>query len=327
MIDSYGRIIDYMRISITDRCNLRCRYCMPDPIPPAGGQELLTYEEIEQVCRAAAKEGVQKLKITGGEPLVRAGCSELVGRLKQIPGILQVTMTTNGILLRQYLPQLLKNGLDAVNISLDTRNPKVYEAITGTDGFTRVWESICQAQDSGCRVKINCVLLKGINDKEWRQMAALAREMPVDVRFIEMMPIGYGKRYGTVSNEWLLAVLKEEFPGLETDPNRHGNGPAVYYKMPGAKGSIGFISAMHGKFCQGCNRLRLTCGGKIKPCLCFADSVDLAPVLRKPDLDDRAKETQIRALLRQAAAAKPRQHRFEDAAQVTETGQMAQIGG
>lgn len=188
-------------------------------------------------------------------------------------------------------------------------------------------KSIGQAQDAGCRVKINCVLLKGINDKEWRQMAALTREMPVDVRFIEMMPIGYGKSYGMVSNEWLLTALKEDFPGLETDPKMHGNGPAVYYKIPGAKGSIGLISAMHGKFCQSCNRLRLTCGGKIKPCLCFADSVDLLQVLRKPDLDVRAKEAQIRALLRQAAAAKPRQHRFEDAAQVTEMGQMAQIGG
>ncbi len=264
MEDKYGRTINYIRISITDRCNLRCRYCMPQGAAFVPQEDLLTDQEIQQVCRAAARMGISMVKITGGEPLLREGCAELVGMLKRLPGIRQVTMTTNGILLHQYLLQLLANGLDAVNISLDTLSENTYAQMTGKPQLSRVLANIRLAGQAGLSVKLNCVLLKGVNDKEWHELAALTQKMPVDVRFIEMMPIGYGREYTPVSNEMLLKELYRIYPDLETDRRIHGNGPAVYYRIKDAQGSIGLISAI----------------GRLKPCLCFADSVDLGAVLR-----------------------------------------------
>lgn len=331
MIDRYGRTIDYLRISITDRCNLRCRYCMPDGIQAARAEEILSYEEIQTVCQAAARAGISRLKITGGEPLVRADCTHLIGMLKRIPGIRQVTLTTNGILLRQYLQQLSDSGLDAVNISLDTLSEQTYEQITGKKELAKVLENIRLAEKAGLKVKINCVLLRGINDGEWRELAALTKELQADVRFIEMMPIGYGKNFEPVSNITVLEQLYEIYPGLEKDESIHGNGPAVYYRIKGAKGSIGFISAVHGKFCDSCNRMRLTSFGKLKPCLCYADSVDLKQILRKgqekmSDKTVQPGEDLYRAFLL-AAKQKPQMHCFEGADGVTEKGQMVQIGG
>ncbi len=280
MKDSYGRIIDYMRISITDRCNLRCRYCMPEGISQVPMEEILTYEEIEELCRAASELGISRLKITGGEPLVRSGCPRLIGMLKKIPGIEQVTMTTNGALLKQYLPQLLDHGLDAVNISLDTLNPQIYQQITGKNQLHEVLAGIGQALKAGLTVKLNAVLQPGINSKEWLSLARLTTQYPLDVRFIEMMPIGCGRSYRPVSNQELLLRLKASYPDLRTDESIRGNGPAVYYQIPRAMGSVGFISALHGKFCSGCNRLRLTAQGKLKPCLCFEEEVDVMEILR-----------------------------------------------
>ena len=185
MKDQYGRIIDYMRISITDRCNLRCRYCMPEGVELVPMKNILSYEEIEMVCQAAAKAGIRKFKITGGEPLVRLGSPELIGKIMKIPGVEQVTMTTNGVLLSKYLPELLKNGLDAVNISLDTLIPEKYQEITGADELERVRKSIFMAEKSEIRVKINTVLQKGVNDEEWKSLAELAKKNKLDVRFIE----------------------------------------------------------------------------------------------------------------------------------------------
>ncbi len=286
MKDSYGRIIDYMRISITDRCNLRCRYCMPEGISQVPMEEILTYEEIEELCRAASELGISRLKITGGEPLVRSGCPRLIGMLKKIPGIEQVTMTTNGTLLKQYLPQLLDNGLDAVNISLDTLNPQIYQQITGKNQLHEVLAGIGQALKAGLTVKLNAVLQPGINSKEWLSLARLTTQYPLDVRFIEMMPIGCGRSYRPVSNQELLLRLKASYPDLRTDESIRGNGPAVYYRIPRAMGSVGFISALHGKFCSGCNRLRLTAQGKLKPCLCFEEEVDVMEILRGKEKKD-----------------------------------------
>lgn len=334
MIDRYGRKIDYMRISVTDRCNLRCRYCMPDGTTLVSMKDILTYEEIETVCRAAAKAGISKLKITGGEPLVRLGCAELAGRLKQIPGIRQVTMTTNGVLLRQYLPLLLENGLDAVNISLDTLKQERYQSITGKDELPNVLEAIREAAGTRLKVKINCVLLSGVNDGEWKALADLARTLRVDVRFIEMMPIGHGKDYEPVSNDVLLEKCREQYPDLEKDDQIHGNGPAVYYRIKGAAGSIGFISAIHGKFCGSCNRLRLTSRGRLKSCLCFGEDVDLMQILRGEEntlleegVKDALLEERLQDAFRQAVSFKPEGHRFEAPDGVTEKRTMVQIGG
>ena len=306
----YGRTINYIRISITDRCNLRCRYCMPQGAAFVPQEDLLTDQEIQQVCRAAARMGISMVKITGGEPLLREGCAELVGMLKRLPGIRQVTMTTNGILLHQYLLQLLANGLDAVNISLDTLSENTYAQMTGKPQLSRVLANIRLAGQAGLSVKLNCVLLKGVNDKEWHELAALTQKMPVDVRFIEMMPIGYGWEYTPVSNEMLLKELYRIYPDLETDRRIHGNGPAVYYRIKDAQGSIGLISAI----------------GRLKPCLCFADSVDLGAVLRGNMPEEKKQEALCQAFC-QALADKPRMHRFEVPGAVTEQAQMVQIGG
>lgn len=310
MKDKYGRTINYIRISITDRCNLRCRYCMPQGAAFVPQEDPLTDQEIQQVCRAAARMGISMVKITGGEPLLREGCAELVGMLKRLPGIRQVTMTTNGILLHQYLLQLLANGLDAVNISLDTLSENTYAQMTGKPQLSRVLANIRLAGQAGLSVKLNCVLLKGVNDKEWHELAALTQKMPVDVRFIEMMPIGYGREYTPVSNEMLLKELYRIYPDLETDRRIHGNGPAVYYRIKDAQGSIGLISAI----------------GRLKPCLCFADSVDLGAVLRGNMPEEKKQEALCQAFC-QALADKPRMHRFEVPGAVTEQAQMVQIGG
>ncbi len=339
MKDRFGRTIDYMRISITDRCNLRCRYCMPDTISPVPGEAILSYEEMETVCHAAARAGISRFKITGGEPLVREGCAGFIGRLKKIPGIRQVTMTTNGILLDRYLPQLLEHGLDAVNISLDTLNADVYEQITGRNELFRVLDNTGLAVDAGLPVKVNCVLIKGINDREWQELAELSRNLKIDIRFIEMMPIGHGKKFEPVYNDLLLKQLLEQYPDLEKDRRVHGNGPAVYYRLPGARGSIGFISAMHGKFCGSCNRLRLTSQGKLKPCLCYADSVDVRSILRGEvsveafgkNMDNHRinlnQEKELCEAISEAVSQKPGMHQFEAADGVTEQAWMAQIGG
>ncbi len=333
MRDGYGREIRYMRISITDRCNLRCRYCMPEGIKLSPMEEILTFEEIAAVCEAAAALGITRFKITGGEPLVRLGCPQLVGMLKGISGVEQVTLTTNGVLLGDYLDELLRNGLDAVNVSLDTLDAERFRQITGFDELGRVRESILSAVGRGVRVKINSVLQDGINAHEWETLAGLAKENPLDVRFIEMMPIGYGKKEKTIEGNKILSLLKEKYPGIQKDHRVHGNGPAEYYRIPGFAGGIGFIRAVHGQFCENCNRIRLTAKGELKPCLCYEDCVDVRSILRRPEVmtgEDRRKEAvseDIRAAICRAVHSKPRKHCFDVREQITEGRQMVQIGG
>lgn len=321
MKDLYGRTIDYMRISITDRCNLRCRYCMPDGIEWIPMDEILTYEQIETVCRVAVSLGINKFKITGGEPLVRKGCPELIGRMKQIPGVEQVTITTNGILLEEQLDRLILAGVDSVNVSLDTLDAEKFRQITGFDMLDRVEASIKSAVDKGLRVKINTVLQSGVNDDEWEGLMNLAKDHRLDVRFIEMMPIGYGKKSRMISNSDLLKQMKELYPEIELDEVRHGNGPAVYYKIPGFVGGIGFISAIHGKFCGNCNRIRMTSTGELKACLCYQESVSLRDAVRQGDLEE------VKRLLELTISKKPEMHCFEKVDSITESRQMVKIGG
>lgn len=321
MKDSFGREIDYMRISITDRCNLRCRYCMPDGISWIPMEEILTYEEIKAVVEEAAKLGIKKIKVTGGEPLVRLGCPALVGMLKEVPGIEQVTLTTNGVYLAEYAEELKRNGLDAVNVSLDTLDAERFEKITGRDGLDAVLEGIQAALKLQIPVKVNSVLQKEENANEWKALAELARHRKLDVRFIEMMPIGYGKRFEPVYNEVLLKKFKEEYGELEPDTRIHGNGPAVYYQIPGFEGSVGFISAIHGKFCDHCNRIRMTSTGDIKSCLCFEEQISVREALRAGDREE------VRRLMEAAISSKPAAHQFEKKEMITEKREMASIGG
>lgn len=321
MIDSYDRKINYMRISITDRCNLRCRYCMPYGIELMPMSEILTYENICDICKEAVELGITRFKITGGEPLVRKGCPDLIRMIKAIPGVEQVTMTTNGILLKEQLENLKNAGLDAINISLDSLDKERFHSITGFDQLEKVLDGIHLAVDYGFPVKINCVLQKGMNDEEWDKIAMLAKELPLDVRYIELMPIGDGHTEEGISNEELLSRFRHQYPSIEKDERIHGNGPAVYYKIPGWKGSIGLISAIHGKFCSQCNRIRMTSTGEIKPCLCFEESISIKEAAKSQD------KSEMKKILKQAILRKPQMHRFEETDQITEQKKMAQIGG
>ena len=323
MLDQYGRKIDYLRISVTDRCNLRCRYCMPEPMAAVRHEDILRYEEILRICRAAAKLGITKFKVTGGEPLVRAGCTEFIAALKKQPGTEQVTLTTNGLLLEKNLDALTAAGLDGVNISLDTTDNVRFRSITGytgdgADTLLRVLKACCA---NGLHTKINAVLLEE-TEADAPALAAIAAKLPVDVRFIELMPIGFGTAMKRVSPEDILAALKERWPDLTTTDEKRGNGPAHYYKSAVLLGRIGFIDAVSHKFCAECNRVRLTSTGQLKPCLCYADSADLRALIRGGCTDGELKDA-----LRAAVYAKPRAHCFDTNAVITEKHAMSQIGG
>lgn len=325
MLDSVGRSIHYLRLSVTDRCNLRCRYCMPDGVAKCSHGEILTYEECLRLAKLFAACGVDTVRVTGGEPLVRKGVEGLVAGLKTIPGIRRVTMTTNGVLLADALPALLDAGLDGVNISLDTLSPQTFVRITGRDEFDAVRRGISAALESGLPVKLNCVPQAGVNEDELEALAALAQEKPLQVRFIEMMPIGCGAALPCLSGPELLARLKCRWPQLvPLDAGCAallGDGPAVYYTAPGWRGSIGLIAAVHGKFCSGCNRVRLTGQGFLRPCLASETGADLRAPLRAG-----ASDAELLELIRAAIQAKPREHHFETAG-ATSTRGMYRIGG
>ena len=323
--DSYGREINYMRISITDRCNLRCCYCMPDGADWIPMKDILTYEEITAVCQEAVKLGITRFKITGGEPLVRRDCSKLIRMIKEIPGTEVVTLTTNGLLLGEQLESLMQAGLDAVNISLDTLDKEKYKQITGFDKLSVVLASITKAVESGIPVKINAVLQKGMNEEEWLPLTHLAKNLPLSVRFIEMMPIGYGNIPQSISNEELKDKIMRYYGNLTEDFRIYGNGPAVYYSIEGFKGNIGFISAIHGKFCNLCNRIRMTSTGDIKPCLCYEQRWVLKPALRMEHKEKR--QESIQKILIESIKNKPQMHCFEDVKSVSEKHFMGQIGG
>ena len=325
MLDQYGRKIDYLRISVTDRCNLRCRYCMPDGIRSVPMSEILTYEEICAVAGVASQLGIRVVKLTGGEPLVRIGVEKLVRSLKEIPGIEKVTMTTNGILLQEKLPALLEAGLDAVNISLDTTDRETYREITGADGLAAAMAAIEAAARTDLKVKVNAVSLD-LGEDNLRSLIGLTRSMPVDVRFIEMMPIGYGKQFPAIHHGKLMDLLQQVCPGLQEDRRAHGYGPAVYYTVPGHMGSIGMISAIHGKFCETCNRVRLTSQGYLKTCLCYRDGADLRAILRE-DCPDPEKMLRLRQRMQEAICKKPAAHCFDRPGEITEKAAMAAIGG
>ena len=260
MFDRYQREIHYLRLSVTDLCNLRCRYCMPDGVEKLEREAVLTYEEFLRLAALFARCGIDTVRVTGGEPLVRKNVAQLVAGLKETPGIRRVTLTTNAVLLAEQLPALLDAGLDSVNISLDTLDPALFAKITARDEFAAVQAGSNAALESGIPVKLNCVPQVGVNEGELEALAALAQDKPLQVRFIEMMPIGYGAAMPCISGPELLVRFRRRWPELAPLPGAAcaalGDGPAVYYTVPGWKGDIGFIAAVHGKFCASCNRVR-----------------------------------------------------------------------
>ena len=322
MFDSCSRNIRYLRLSVTDLCNLRCRYCMPDGVEKLEREAVLTYEEFLRLAALFAQCGIDTVRVTGGEPLVRKGVEQLVAGLKATPDIRKVTMTTNGVLLAQQLPALLNAGLDSVNISLDTLRPEVFRRITARDEFAAVQAGLRAALESPLPVKLNCVPQAGINEGELEAIAALARDNDLQVRFIEMMPIGYGAAMPCISGPELQARFARRWPGLHpVEGIAFGDGPAVYYTAPGWKGSIGFITAVHGKFCVSCNRVRLTSLGFLRPCLASEAGCDLRALLRGGSDD-----AQLLAAIRETIWAKPREHHFESRS-VPATRGMYRIGG
>lgn len=329
MKDQLGRNIDYIRISITDRCNLRCRYCMP-----AGGIEsvphskILTFSEIIRLTERFAEVGIRKVKITGGEPLVRREMLNLIRDMKAVDGIEEVTLTTNGVLIGQkpeLAAELAEAGISSINISLDTLRRERYEMLTGTDGLDDVLRAIdvcCSMPD--LKVKINAVTLAEYNWDEVEDLAFLAADRELDVRFIELMPVGMGRRFGCYSQDWMLKRLEKEYGPAEPDPSgRGGNGPAVYYQLKGFRGRIGFISAMSHMFCGECNRVRLTSEGLLKPCLQSAGGTDLRQLLR-----DGADDEILRNAIRDTIYNKPQHHHFSDETEeAAEEDMMSLIGG
>lgn len=318
MVDQFGRTIDYMRLSITDRCNLRCRYCMPDGVVSVAHADVLTYEELLQVAAAGVELGVTKFKVTGGEPLARLGCVDFIARLKALPGVEQVTLTTNGVLLSPIVPRLVEISIDGVNVSLDAPDRETFAAITGFDELNQVLDSIDGLLAAGIRTKLNCVLLPGCEGR----LVPLARfaMRGLDVRFIEVMPIGGGAAGFGASRDEALAVLRREWPDLHEVDERRGNGPARYYASAALTGRIGMIDAVSHKFCAQCNRVRLTSTGLLKPCLCFGEGADLRTVLRE-------RPGELKEALRAAVYGKPQTHCFECAERITEQKAMSQIGG
>lgn len=276
--------VNYLRMSVTDRCQLRCAYCTYWQDWRALPQrEILTYEELLKIARAAAGAGIRKVRITGGEPLVRRGVAELVRDLHQVPGLEKVCLTTNGVLLEEMARPLYDAGLRHLNLSLDTLRPDRYRRITGADHFLKVWEGLRRALELGFHpVKINCVVLKGINEDELLDLALLSREHPLQVRFIELMP--------TLSRDWwgrhflpLAAVRRrlEVLGDLSPLPAADTAGPARLWAVPGFKGELGFISPMSQHHCSSCNRLRLTASGRLRPCLLRDEEMDLKKAVRR----------------------------------------------
>ena len=265
------------------------------------------------------------MRVTGGEPLVRKNVAQLVAGLKATPGIRRVTLTTNAVLLAEQLSALLDAGLDSVNISLDTLRPEVFRQITARDDFAAVQAGLQAALESGLPVKLNCVPQAGINEGELEQLAALAKDNALQVRFIEMMPIGYGAAMPCISGPELRARFARRWPELAplsaAQEHALGDGPAVYYTVPGWRGSIGFIAAVHSKFCASCNRVRLTSQGFLRPCLASETGCDLRALLRSG-----ADDAQLLAAIRETIWAKPREHHFNDSSMPATRG-MYRIGG
>ena len=318
MTDRFGRTIDYLRISITDRCNLRCIYCMQEePQSFLPRDELLTLAEWTRLCEGAALAGIRKIRITGGEPLMREDVVELVEAISHIPGIERVVMTSNGVHLAPLAEKLKKAGLSGVNVSIDSLDAKQYCRLTRRDVLADALEGLKACGRAGLPVKVNCVPVAGENETELLHLAELAKVYPIEVRFIEMMPIGEGSAFPPVENETVrkrLEAVYGEFVRTEQDDRE---GPAVYYTNAHLKGRIGFISPVSRSFCQSCNRIRVTAEGKLKLCLHHPVDRDLRELVR-----GGAEPEEIQEVLRERILQKPRDGHTTD-----ESRPMWKIGG
>ncbi len=326
MQDKFQRQINYLRISVTDRCNLRCVYCMPeDGVQCVPHKEILTIEEIVEVVAAGVPLGIRKVRLTGGEPLIRRGILDLIRKLRTIPEIDDIALTTNGILLEKMAGGLKEAGVNRVNVSLDTLKPARYHSITRCGNLNQVWRGINAALDKDLQpVKINTVAIRGFNDDELVDLARLTIEKPLHVRFIELMPIGTSGEWAEsryIPTSEVQELITGALGNLTEEKMVAGNGPAHYGRLPGARGTVGFISAVSNHFCARCNRLRLTATGQLRPCLFSGREIDIKQALRSG-----ASREELTRIFRETILSKPDQHdlevRWRD-----DDRMMSQIGG
>ncbi|MBP2017094.1 cyclic pyranopterin phosphate synthase [Symbiobacterium terraclitae] len=329
MIDQWGRKINYMRVSVTDRCNLRCVYCMPlQGVTLGPHHEYLTYEELTRVIKAAVELGIDRIRVTGGEPLVRKDIVKFLAQLKPL-GVKDLSLSTNGLLFPKMAKDLKAAGVDRLNISLDTLRPDRFTKIARMPGSPAdVLAAVDAALELGMEpVKLNMVVIRGWNDDELADMARLTLDKPIHMRYIEVMPFSEAYTFtweNLVSAAEMRERLLDEFGDLE--PVREGvkgNGPAKYWRLPGAKGTVGFISAVTECFCADCNRIRLSADGKINPCLGHVHEVDLKSIIRDPSRTDE----DLKNALADAILRKPREHNFDDLESDYKLRVMHGIGG
>lgn len=323
LTDRHGRRINYLRLSVTDRCDMRCLYCMPaEGIPKLDHCEVLSYEELHQLAAAAVAVGIEKIRVTGGEPLVRKGIVNFLQRLATIPGLRQLVLTTNGQLLAGMAAELRRAGVQRLNISLDSLRPKVFARITRCGDLERVLAGIKAAEEVGLPIKLNMVVMRGINDNEIADFAALTLKKDCSVRFIEYMPTKTEEGWQSlvVPGDEILARLGRDYPFT---PIIRGElaGPAREFRIAGAKGNIGVITALSGHFCQDCNRIRTTASGKIRNCLFSAEEFDLRALLARGDAG--AIQTELRRLV----SVKPARHAMNEQEAGHVPFVMASIGG
>lgn len=307
MLDNNNRTINYLRLSVTDRCNLRCIYCMPEEgVKYNPHSEILTYEEMLRIVRLCVQRGIRKVRLTGGEPLVRKDIISFIERLCLINGLEEITLTTNGVLLKNFARPLRESGIRRINVSMDTLRPERFRLVTRRDYFNQVWEGIEEAESAGFeQIKINVVAIRGVNDDEILDFARLIFKKPYHVRFIELMPVG--ERNAWAKEKFL--TTEEIFRKIQSiGPMRRVNsgpldGPAVRYTLEGARGEIGLIGALSHHFCQTCNRLRLTADGHLRGCIFSDNETDIRTPLRKGRKDDYLLE-----LITDAIINKPKDH-------------------
>jgi GTP 3',8-cyclase len=320
VLDGEGREINYLRISVTDLCNLRCRYCIPEEgIVKKCHSSILTLEEIEKIVATSTQIGINKVRLTGGEPLVRRGIVKLVEKISNMEGINEIALTTNGILLKKYAADLKKAGLKRVNISIDSLNKDKYEYITRGGNLQDVFWGIEAAKESGLfPLKLNVVLIKGFNDDEIEDFINLTLKNKIDIRFIELMPIGDNSKW---SQEHFISntIVLNRNPNLIPIDNKDKSAPAKHYKLPNAKGRVGLINPISSHFCSNCNRLRLTADGKIKPCLHSNEEIDIKAVLRQGG--------DILPIITKAVEIKPKEHHINKDDYTPVNREMVQIGG
>lgn len=332
MKDGYGREIDYLRISLTDKCNLRCSYCMPkEGIKHVSHSDILTLEEIGRLVGIMKDLGIRRVRLTGGEPLVRKGVTDLVRILHKDCGIESIAATSNGIMLSEYAAALKAAGLKSINISLDTLNRDTFKTLTGSDMLHKVMEGIASAADAGLSVRLNCVPVRGVNDNEITGLVRYAGSAGVCIRFIELMPIGCGSTHRGLSTDDLIKILESDLGSAHSlseeeltlrNLNDNTVGPARYYGFDSFTGAVGFISPISHRFCGSCNRIRLTAEGFLKLCLQYPDGVNLKEPMRSGMSDSG-----IRDMIEEAVRRKPAAHSFDTGSFDADIRKMVEIGG